>query len=313
MKFLPVTHWTLELNRFAFMLMKDGTVKGSDFQSGRMKGYPSIEAYVYARQEGKCACCGEKIEHYHHIVPRCQGGSDTPENIAGVCKSCHGKIHTGKLALSMEDLKKEFGALSVLNQAVPFIMRRIDEMFGEDRTEFCSGRQTAEMRKRLGAEKDHDLDAICIALCGMPAEKAEAAVKEKAPLQNTGNNYRILQFRRHDRQLIHSQQQRTYLLDGKAVAKNRHKAFEQKGSSLEEFAEKHPDAVCRLSVKKSTRYYKDPKRLMPGAVFEYKGERFVMSGQCHYGQYLRAEGQKTRNFPARDCKIVRHNAGLVYA
>lgn len=312
-KILPVDHWTLEVNRFAFMLMDDETVRGSDFQNGRMKGYPSIKAYVFARQEGRCACCGGPIGHYHHIVPRCLGGSNTPENIAGVCESCHGKIHTGKLALAAEGLKKKYGALSVLNQAVPFIMMGIVEMFGENRTGFCSGKQTSEMRNRLGAEKDHDLDAVCIALCGIPAMEADEAVKEKMPMRNTENSYRVLQFRRHDRQLIHSQQQRTYFLDGKAVAKNRHKAFEQKGPSLEEFAGKQPNAVCRLTVKRSTRYYKDPGRLMPGAVFKYKGERFIMSGQCHYGQYLRAEGQKTRNFPIRECKIVRHNACLVYA
>lgn len=170
-------------------------------------------------------------------MPKSRGGSDTPENIAGVCKSCHGKIHTGKLALSMEGLKKEFGALSVLNQSMPYIMGGIDEMFGSGRTEFCSGKQTSEMRKKLGTKKDHDLDAVCIALLGMPAEKAEAAAKSGMLLSNTENSYTIRQFRRHDRQNVRKQSTRTYCLDGKAVCKNRHKAFEQKEDSLEEFRE----------------------------------------------------------------------------
>ena len=80
-------------------------------------------------------------------------------------------------------------------------------------------------------------------------------------------HYEIHQFRRHDRAIIHHQTERTYYLNGKAVCKNRHKRFEQKGDSLEEFAKVHPDLVSKLTVKKSRRYYNDPDRILPGAIF----------------------------------------------
>ena len=51
------------------------------------------------------------------------------------------------------------------------------------------------------------------------------------------NSYRIKQFRRHNRQLIHRQTERTYKLDGTVIAKNRKKRMEQKVDSLAEWYE----------------------------------------------------------------------------
>lgn len=46
----PVADWCLELNKFAFMKMEDGGIYGVDYQNGKMKGFASVEDYVYARQ-----------------------------------------------------------------------------------------------------------------------------------------------------------------------------------------------------------------------------------------------------------------------
>ena len=51
---------------------------------------------------------------------------------------------------------------------------------------------------------------------------------------------------------------------------------------------------------------------MPGAVFLFKNERFVLSGQLSYGLYYRAIGQGKTNFPARECTIIQQNDNLVY-
>ena len=80
---MPITDWTLELNQFAFMKLEDGTVYGVDYQNGKLKGYASVDEYVYDQQDGKCVFCGRPIKHYHHIVPRSKGGSDRPENKVG--------------------------------------------------------------------------------------------------------------------------------------------------------------------------------------------------------------------------------------
>ena len=272
---LPVTYWSMEVNRFAFMQMDGGQCYGADFQNGRMKDYPSVQAYVYARQEGKCFCCGGKIEHYHHVLPKHLGGSDLPENLIGVCRFCHEKIHTGKLTLSADGIKKKYGALSVLNQAVPYILKGLVRMFGEENVGTCFGDETKDFRDTHHLNKDHDVDAVCIACIGAGTDPGTDSLKRPS------HSYPVLQFRRHDRQLVRKQSERTYYLSGKKVCKNRHRRFEQKELSLAEYRQQHPDDVGRLTVKPSKRSYNNTRRLMPGAVFLYKGKRYVFVRWMH--------------------------------
>lgn len=39
-----------------------------------------------------CWVCGGKWQELHHIYPRGQGGDDQVENLAPVCRECHGRI-----------------------------------------------------------------------------------------------------------------------------------------------------------------------------------------------------------------------------
>lgn len=70
--------------------------------------------------------------------------------------------------------------------------------------------------------------------------------------------------------------------------------------------------LCAGHEQKSVRHYNTPNRIMPGAVFLYEGERYVLTGQFSYGQYFRAYGQDNRNFSAKAAKIIKKNEGLVY-
>lgn len=299
-KILPVDNWTLEINRFAFMLMEDGTVRGVDYQNGRLKGFASVDDYVGSLQKGKCACCGNRIQHYHHIVPRSAGGSNKPENIIGLCESCHEKVHKNELDLSEAGERKKYNALSVLNQAIPRISDILESELGTGFST-CTGRDTAALRELYGIEKDHDNDAICIAVSSMAL----------TDIHDTDHAFAVKQYRRHNRAIINNQRERTYYLDGKAVAKNRRPRFEQKGTSLSDLNISRQE-ISMLQVKKSTRYYNDPERMMPGGEFLYHGDRYIMSGQLSGGLYFRAAGFGTKNFPVRECRSIKHNRGLVY-
>ncbi len=299
---LPVTGWTFEYNKFAFMRMDDGTIRGLDFQNGRMKGYSDSHEYVSALQDGKCACCDSSIEHFHHIKPRHESGSDAPENLIGLCNTCHSKVHLGDIDLKQAGLKKKYAALSVLNQTMPYIAQELIDMFGEDHVRFCTGYQTSMVRDSIGMDKDHPEDAICIALFG-------SGITECKDISDT---FEVKQFRRHDRAIINNQRERTYCLNNKAVCKNKHRRTDQKTDSLAEFRKKHPSDVKRLTVKESKRYYNSPDRLFPGIVFMYMGKLHVMSGQLTNGKYLRTVGNDKTNYPTAQCQIVRKNAGLVY-
>lgn len=216
---LPVSDWTLEMNKFAFMRMDDGSVYGSDFQNGRMKTYKSVNDYVYARQGGRCYLCGAPIEEYHHIMPQHERGSDTPEDKVGLCRCCHQKVHTGRASIDIKGFRKKYDALSVLNQAIPYIKAGLVEMFGKEHVHETTGWRTKQRREDSHLDKDHDIDAVCIAAAGMPEEKI---ITDDMPECLT-----ILQFRRHDRALVNNQRERTYKLHGETAAENRRPRFEQ--------------------------------------------------------------------------------------
>ena len=305
-KFLPVDTWTLEINRFAFMRLDDGSVVGTDFQNGKLRGYKDEDDYVFHLQDGKCLCCGkEKIDHYHHIVPRSRGGSDRWYNKAGLCKRCHSMVHRREISLSAEGKRKRYAGISVLNQAVPYIAVKLKKLMPHFDT--CTGKDTHDIRELFDIAKDHDNDAVCIAAYGAPASEILDCV----------HTYEVRQFRRHDRTLIRIQRERTYYMEDpvtgklKAVAKNRKPRFEQNGPALADLALTRQD-ISRLTVKKSTRYYNTAGRLMPGAEFFYDGERHIMTGQLTRGKYFRTAGHGTRNYPAANCHIRQENRGLVY-
>lgn len=299
-KIIPVNNWVLETNKFAFMLMEDGTVSGTNYHNGKLKGFKSVYDYVTYQQNGKCALCGKPIEHHHHIVPRSHGGSNRPENIVGLCNKCHDGVHTGNLSLFAFGEKKKYGALSVLNQAIPFICEELAAMFGS-RFSTCTGYETSVMRELLNINKDHDNDAVCIA----------AAAIALIDIHDNPHTFEVQQFRRHNRAIINNQRERTYYLDSKTIAKNRKPRFEQKGNALSSLNLTRKE-LSRVAVKKSTRYYNIDDRILPGAEFLNHGDRFVLSGQLSGGQYYRAVGDRKTNYPAKECRIIRQNRGLVY-
>lgn len=322
-KYLPITDVAIEVNRFAFMQMENPDASGVDFQNGPLKGFDDVKAAICEQQHGKCLMCKNDIEHFHHIVPRSKGGSDTIQNQAGLCKKCHAKVHTdaefqAKFKDKKEGLIKKYGALSALNQAIPFICKELLEIYSVEHVHFCTGKDTSLIRSSLGYEKTkdnqmHEVDAYCIGLAAIGADKA------KRPDFN--NVFKIKQFRRQDRQLVHYQKERTYYLDGKKIATNRNPRFEQKGDALSDWYKEQIKIYgqyeaekmrSRLTVKKSKRSYNTTKRLMPGCVFYYDGQRHVMTGQSSYGRYLRAYNCGTKDFPASKCQVIQFNAGLVF-
>ena len=322
-KYLPVTDVGLEINRFAFMQLEDPSISGMDFQNGPLKGFDDLHAAVRELQNGKCLLCKKEIEHFHHIVPRSQHGSNTIGNIAGLCRKCHEKVHKDEkadksLKARKEGLDKKYGALSILNQAIPFICKELETEFGKEHVHYCTGRETAVLRRSFGYHKTkenqlHEVDAWCIGALSMDR------IPEKTP--DFQNVYTIMQFRRQDRALIQAQTYLAYKLDGKTVAWNRKKRTDQKNDSLEDWYLKQVQLHeqneanqmrSRLTVKKSQRRYNNPERMLPGAVFLYKGERHVMSGTLTGGEYLRAVGDSKTNYPVKECLIIKRNQGLVF-
>ena len=322
-RYLPVTNIAIEVNRFTFMQMENPDISGVDFQNGPLKGFNDVKAAIHEQQHGKCLMCKNDIEHFHHMVPRSKGGSDAIQNQVGLCPKCHAKAHTDtsfrkKLEDKKSGLLKKYGALSSLNQAIPFICNGLLEEYGEEHVHFCTGKETSLIRTSLGYEKTkdnqmHEVDAYCIGLAAIGTDTARPPRFE--------NVYRIKQFRRQDRSIIHHQTERSYYLGKQKIATNRKPRFEQTGDSLSDWYEKQlktckndeaDKLLSALKVKKSSRFYNSKDRLMPGAIFFYNGQRHVMSGQLTGGRYLRAYGDTKTNYTISKCKILKHNEGLVF-
>ena len=313
-RFLPITDIAVELNKFAFMKMEDGSVFGVDFQNGKLKGYTDVREYVEVRQDHKCYLCGKEIEHVHHIVPRRENGSDNADNLVGLCKNCHDKVHQGKKKISLKGFHKKYAGTSVLNQSLPYFIQWLMGEFGELHVRTCLGWQTKENRESLNLDKDHYLDAISIAsFC--------YGIQDITVL---ANSRKILQFRNHNRQRINNQRERTYKLDGNMIAKNRRPREEQPKGTLalsdwfskvseEQGRHKAMQLRSRLKVEKSVRRYNSLGRTLPGQIFLFKGNAYIMSGQISNGVYLRAVGCENFNFPAKDCTFLKSKRSLVYA
>ena len=312
-KILPVSDVVLEINKFDFVKMENPGVENWEYQKGKLWGYNSVEEAVSVRQEGLCIFCKSKIDRYHHVVPKHLGGSESVDNRSGLCEKHHALVHTEaeweeKLKTKQQGLLKKYHALSVLNQTMPYLITELANT--EENFYVTTGYETHELRKAFDLPKVHYVDAWCIAV--------SAADCSEAPKFKP---YTVKQFRRQNRANIHSQRERVYKLNGVTVAKNRNKRFEQKDDSLKEWYQKQIELLgekqsrqllSKLKVTESTRHYNTPNRIMPGTTFLYKGKRYILTGQLTNGQYYRALGDTKTNYPARDCKIISANNGLVY-
>lgn len=218
----------------------------------------------------------------------------------GLCDCCHTKVHTDpkaakELRKKNEGLLKQYAATGVLNQVIPFLVADLGKDYDLSLT---AGLETCQFRKRFGLRKDHPVDAYAVACSILDTENAQAPA----------DWYEIRQFRRHDRQACGRKMvNREYLLDGKVVALNRHRAFEQKKDSLEEYVSKG-GRTDDLTVRHRAKVMKDPNRIMPGSKIENHGKVKVLLGrQSHY--YRFDDGSKLYETKGN---LILQNEGLVY-
>ena len=264
-------------------------------------------------QEHHCLFCEKPIEHYHHVVPKSENGSNTIANIVGLCTEHHNLVHKDatwqkKLAKEKVGLVKKYSALSVLNQIIPALTKEMNSLFPKHFF-VTNGKSTYDYRTAHGVSKDHWLDAYCIACSVLPNDVCDSNINSHVP-------YELKQFRRHDRRVLHkANMSRVYTLNGKTVATNRHKAIKQTTDSLEEFRQSHPGDVCKLKVKEHHPAYRNLNRNYPGSVFLVDGQVHVMQGVSgsHNGK---ADGYYNTNgnaYPYYKCKFVAKSEGIVFA
>ena len=316
--FLPISQVNIERVSFDFQKLENVNIKAWKYSKGPLYRYKDYKDYINDFQDCKCLICGGKIERYHHIVPRHKDGSDSVKNIAGLCEKCHELVHTDdKYTDMLKSLKEGCGKqkISLLNSCMSVIIDEITKLY---LVKVTTGVETCHKRLELGLEKDHCNDAICIGL-----ENTENFSLDLPKI------YNIKRFKKKSNNIINKRGQREYYFEGKLVAINRYKGFEQEQNSLKEymddFAKTHTKLECdrhfhSLTVKPAKRTYTFHKNgIVPS--FKYddkikyekknkikgntKTDTFICEGVKVNRNKLCHSGTKNKNM--KYCKILNHN------
>ena len=311
-KFLPISDVVFEINKFAFMWLDNSDIQKWQYQQGPLYQKGSLENAVTEMQEHHCLFCKKKIDHYHHVVPQFENGSNTIANIVGLCTKHHDLVHKDtawqeKLAKKKTGLNKKYGALSVLNQIIPALTKRLSTLF-QEHFFVTTGKSTYDYRAAHGVSKDHWLDAYCIACSVLPNDVCDSNINNHGP-------YELEQFRRHDRRALNNENMnRVYTLNGKKVATNRHKATKQTTDSLEELRHSHPDDVCKLRVKEHHPTYRNMNRNYPGSVFLVGKKKHILQGTAasQNGKATMYYDINADKIAAGKCEFVARNTGIAF-
>ncbi|MEE3417618.1 MAG: RRXRR domain-containing protein, partial [Prevotella sp.] len=186
LRILPVSNIIIEYNKFDFQKL--------DRTQSTIKGYKSKEDYISHIQGGTCLLCKKSpIEHYHHIKFRSNRGSNNHYNLAGLCSSCHSKVHRDTaLNHKLQQLKPgyttKFSGTSVLNSCLPSIIERLTQFNIPVYT--TTGEITSKFREEHNLPKDHHHDAYYIACSLLTDQKV---------FKNNSVPYLYIQYRRHNR------------------------------------------------------------------------------------------------------------------
>ena len=176
-KILPISdkNVILEVSQFDTALLKNPSlisekVRHWGYQKGFNYRHSSRRKAVLHRDNYTCQCCGKKncrLE-VHHVIFRCNGGTDDEENLITLCKECHDGVHAGTVVLNKKP-KKSKGLKHATHMSI--IRGRLLKKYPEAIETF--GFVTSENRNHLNLPKDHYIDACVIASSGLGFKKLD--------------------------------------------------------------------------------------------------------------------------------------------
>ncbi|OQA17136.1 MAG: HNH endonuclease [bacterium ADurb.Bin363] len=185
-KILPVNEIVIEVASFDIQKIKNPEIEGVDYQEGEQKGFWNEREYVFHRDNHTCQYCQGKskdpVLETHHLESR-QTGSNRPDNLITLCKTCHKKVSQGKITLTVKPSKgyREAGFMTSIRWKLVNSLKE-----GGRNLKYTYGYITKKKRIEAGLEKSHINDAFVIA---------------GGKGQSRSNPYSIIQHRRHNRSL----------------------------------------------------------------------------------------------------------------
>ena len=172
-RWTPIIALSCERVRFDMQQMQNPETSGVEYQQGTLYGY-EVREYLLEKWHRQCAYCDVTNVplQIDHIFPRSKGGSDRVSNLTLACAKCNGKLKGAKdirdflardpkrLASILAHAKaplRDAAAVNATRNALAKVLTgtRLS-------VEFASGGQTKYNRTRLGLEKSHAFDALCV-------------------------------------------------------------------------------------------------------------------------------------------------------
>ena len=147
----------IEQGQFDISSMASGKqLSGIEYQISDYAG-KNFRAKVLWRDNYTCQHCNETSNlRAHHVIPKDQGGTDTPRNGLTLCEGCHDDLHKGIWQISRKpDI---FKYPMHLMQGKNYIYNSLKELGLE--VWRCYGFMTSCWRRKIGLEKSHINDAI---------------------------------------------------------------------------------------------------------------------------------------------------------
>ena len=166
---LPISKLIIETATFDPHLIKNPKLynekyKKWGYQKGINYGFANTKAYVLNRDNYTCQYCKGKSKNnkleVHHIIFRRNGGSDEETNLITLCKTCHDKLHEGKIELKKKGkIKSQLKHATQMNSIRCQLLKLLE-------CEETFGFITKENRQMLNLPKEHYMDAVVIASQG---------------------------------------------------------------------------------------------------------------------------------------------------
>jgi hypothetical protein len=161
-KILPIKDLIIETGTFDPHAMQNPALIKHPwaYQKGLMFGYYNIKQYILSRDNYTCQYCKGKSKdsklQVHHIIPRSQGGSNRPNNLLTLCKTCHDKLHAGNIKLTKRHIKNlNLHHATHMNILQSLIRKNLSY------TE-TYGYITKVIREYFKIPKAHCYDALCV-------------------------------------------------------------------------------------------------------------------------------------------------------
>ena len=186
---LPVSRIVVEVAKFDIQKLKDDLIKGEAYQHGEQYGFENVKEYIRFRDGFKCRRChckgGPNVRlEIHHIIWRCDGGTDRPNNLVTLCHECHSALHRGEFTLCRP--KSGYKAPTFMGIMRIVLTKRLKAKYG-DMVGTTYGYITRTIRNEAGVPKDHNTDA--------------RAISGDAKARPNGVVWEITKYRCHNRKL----------------------------------------------------------------------------------------------------------------